>query len=85
MRDPKNLDDVLKTDKSQAKIEQDVSESARYFLKSLLDPRTLAPYPERAHVEAVKWTDPTTRAIKMREFELKEKKRGRTPHRWRGH
>ena len=37
-RDPKNLDRVLKTDKSQAKIEQDSSESVRYGLKSMLQP-----------------------------------------------
>lgn len=85
MRDPKNLDDVLKTDKGQARIEQDISESARYGLKSMLDARTLAPYPVRAREEAAKYVDPTTRAIRMREFELKEKKRGKTRHRWRGH
>jgi hypothetical protein len=36
MRDPKDIDVVLKTDKGQARIEQDVSESARYGLKSML-------------------------------------------------
>lgn len=36
MRDPKNLDDVLKTDKGTAKIEQDVADAARYGLKSML-------------------------------------------------
>lgn len=36
MRDPKNIDVVLKTDMGQAKIEQDVSECARYGLKSQL-------------------------------------------------
>ena len=36
MRDPKDLDVVLKTDKGQAKLEQDVSEAARYGLKSML-------------------------------------------------
>jgi hypothetical protein len=85
MRDPKNLDDVLKTDKSAARIEQDVSECARYGLKSMLDPRTLAPYAVRAHEEVVKWTDPTTRALRMREFELKEKNRGKRKQRWRAH
>lgn len=39
MRDPKNLDDVLKTDKSQAKIEQDVLDDVRYGLKSMLSPK----------------------------------------------
>lgn len=39
MRDPKNIDDVLKTDKGGAKIEQDVTDSARYGLKSMLAPK----------------------------------------------
>lgn len=39
MRDPKNLDDVLKTDKSQTKIEQDVLDDLRYGYKSMLAPR----------------------------------------------
>lgn len=36
MRDPKDLDVVLKTDKGQARLEQDVSECSRYGLKSFL-------------------------------------------------
>ena len=39
MRDPKNLDDVLKTDKSAAKIEQDILDDVRYGLKSMLAPK----------------------------------------------
>jgi hypothetical protein len=39
MRDPKDLDNVLKTDLSSTKIEQDISEAARYSLKSMLAPR----------------------------------------------
>lgn len=39
MRDPKNIDDVLKTDRSQAKIEQDLGDTLRYLLKSMLSPR----------------------------------------------
>jgi hypothetical protein len=38
MRDPKNLDDVLKTDKGNARIEQDAGDAARYALKSFLSP-----------------------------------------------
>lgn len=38
MRDPKNLDDVLKTDKGEAKLEQDVADDVRYGLKSMLSP-----------------------------------------------
>lgn len=36
MRDPKNLDDVLKTDKGQAKLEQDVLDDCRYGMKGYL-------------------------------------------------
>jgi hypothetical protein len=39
MRDPKNLDDVLKTDKSVAKLEQDLGDMARYLVKSMLNPK----------------------------------------------
>jgi hypothetical protein len=39
LRDPKNLDDVLKTDLSAAKIEQDCGDGCRYLLKSMLLPR----------------------------------------------
>ena len=39
MRDPKNLDDVLKTDKGTAKLEQDIYDSFRYGLKSMLAPK----------------------------------------------
>lgn len=39
MRDEKDLDDVAKTDKSQARIEQDCGDCARYLLKSMLAPK----------------------------------------------
>jgi hypothetical protein len=39
VRDPKNLDDVLKTDLSTAKLEQDCGDACRYLLKSMLQPR----------------------------------------------
>lgn len=39
LRDPKNLDDVLKTDLSTAKIEQDCGDAMRYGAKSMLLPR----------------------------------------------
>jgi hypothetical protein len=38
MRDPKKLEDVLKTDLSTAKIDQDCMDAARYGLKSKLQP-----------------------------------------------
>ena len=41
MRDPKNLDDVLKTDLGNARIEQDVADAARYGIKSMLAPRKM--------------------------------------------
>lgn len=41
MRDPKNLDDVLKTDRGAAKIEQDCGDACRYLLKSMLAPRRM--------------------------------------------
>lgn len=74
-------EDALKTDD----LADDVMDAARYLLKSQLDPRILAPYSVRAKEEIVKWADPTTRAIKMREFELREKLRGKRVARWRGH
>ena len=48
MRDPKTIDDVLKTDRSQAKLEQDCGDCCRYFLKSWLSPRQVAPLTVRA-------------------------------------
>src|ERR1700683_310165 len=39
MRDPKSLDDVLKTDLSVAKLEQDLGDMARYLTKSMLQPK----------------------------------------------
>lgn len=38
MRDKNNLDDVLKTDKNAAKLEQDCGDTGRYGLKSKLSP-----------------------------------------------
>lgn len=38
MRDPKNLNDILKTDKGAAKIGMDTIDSARYGVKSMLQP-----------------------------------------------
>jgi hypothetical protein len=39
MRDPKDLDDVLKTDKTSAKLEQDLGDACRYLTKSMLSPK----------------------------------------------
>lgn len=38
MRDPQKLEDVLKTDKSAARIDQDVTDALRYGLRSKLEP-----------------------------------------------
>lgn len=38
MRNPKDLDDVIATDKGSAKLEIDVTDSARYGLKTMLSP-----------------------------------------------
>jgi len=43
MSDPKNLDDILKTDKSGPMIEADSLEGARYGIKSMIKPRKSPP------------------------------------------
>lgn len=77
MRDPKNLDDVLKTDEGAARIEQDVSDSARYGLKSMLSPRTKAPLEVRARAVYDAAKTPTDKHLAMLAFKEREAKRGR--------
>ena len=77
MRDPKNLDDVLKTDKGAARIEQDVSDSARYGLKSKLSPRLKAPLEVRARAVYDAAKTPTDKHLAMLAFKDREAKRGR--------
>jgi hypothetical protein len=48
MRDPKNLDDVLKTDKTEADITMDAADCGRYGLKSMLSPGK-KPKPQAIH------------------------------------
>lgn len=80
--EPGDAEDVQKTDD----VSDDVGDCFRYLLKSMLDPRIKAPYQVRAAAEAEKWRhDPSTLALKMREFEVREKKAGKTKRRWRGH
>lgn len=43
MRNPKDIEDVLKTDKSSAKIEMDSTDAARYGIKSMLRPKKKSP------------------------------------------
>jgi len=73
MRDPKDLDVVLKTDKGQAKLEQDVSEAARYGLKSKLgDSRK--PYDEILRDQIAATPDPLQQHfIRLRETERRQK------------
>ena len=51
IRDPKNLDDVLKTDKANADVSADVADAIRYGLKTMLSPRKKNA--EDAHQEAM--------------------------------
>jgi hypothetical protein len=87
MRDPKNIDRVLKTDKSAARVEQDVSESARYFLKSWLCPRAQAPLPVRAKelwnsMPAETPDQVQSRAMAMMKFEHDNKATKRRASSW---
>jgi hypothetical protein len=60
MRDPKNLDDVTKTDKGRARIEQDVADDVRYGLKSMLGLRH-KPAEETMRERALQIEDPAAR------------------------
>jgi len=84
MRDPKNLDDILKTDKSSAKREQDVLEAARYGLKSMLSPRKQSAE-ERAEEDFLKTTDKTQRMMMLFRKEMTKVKKRFTsmPPSWR--
>lgn len=87
MRDPKDLDVVLKTDKGQARLEQDVSESARYGLKSYLrsakTPRSVvAAEISSQFVEDGVIVDRTEHAMAMRKFYADERKRTVRRGRW---
>ena len=57
MRNPKKLDDILKTDENRARIDQDAIEGERYGLKSKLEPgqkpkEVVAEEKLQAHIEA---------------------------------
>jgi hypothetical protein len=87
MRDPKDLDVVLKTDKGQAKLEQDVSEAARYGLKSYLRSAKTPVSVVRAEVASQFVEDgvivePTELAIAMRKFESDQRKKSKRRTRW---
>lgn len=83
MRDPKDLDVVLKTDKGQARLEQDVSESARYGLKSELKDMSKVPIAVMAQEVRASTDDAHERSMRMREFEVKHKVSTRRKSAWR--
>src|SRR6202000_43527 len=66
MRDPKNIDDILKTDKGQARIEQDAIEAARYALKSMLAPNQKVPVAVQAQEIRASTDDAHERSMRMR-------------------
>ena len=73
MRDPKNLDDVLKTDKGSAKLEQDLGDMARYLVKSMLAPRAKT-HEEKVVDELNATPDPMANyLIQLREHARQEK------------
>ena len=83
LRDPKNLDDVLKTDLSTAKIEQDIGDAGRYLVKSMLAPRAK---PEEAQFqETIANISPQARAMLTfrREQTRAKPKRQVMPPSWR--
>jgi hypothetical protein len=85
MRDPKNLDDILKTDTGAARLEQDVADSARYGLKSMLRPRMIAPQSVRENELVQSIPDLTQKNIalmKFRENEMRRTRVSRAPS-WR--
>ena len=84
MRDPKDLDVVLKTDKGSARLEQDSSESARYGLKSFLAPRKIAPLEVRAQEVYSSISDAHTRGMAMTQFYAKNQRQTGRAH-WRQH
>lgn len=84
MRDPKNLDDVLKTDKSQAKLEQDVLDDLRYGLKTMLAPRKKTD--EDKYQERMQEAQPVERLMIAFRHEQKkvQKRKVVMPPSWKG-
>lgn len=85
MRDPKNIDDVLKTDKGQARMEMDIADDVRYGLKTMLAPR--AKSTKEIHDEKMFETpDPAKRMLMHYKFEQRKviKKRTVMPPSWKG-
>lgn len=84
MRDPKDIDDVLKTDKGQAKIEQDVLDDVRYGLKTMLAPRRKTE--DQKFNEKMATADPAGRMMLAYRQSLKKAsvKRPAMPPSWKG-
>ena len=84
MRDPKDIDDVLKTDKSAAKIEQDCTEACRYLLKSMLSPRKKTQ--EQEFQQAMQTASPEERMMLAYQHQMRTKPRlhGKLVPSWRG-
>jgi len=84
LRDPKNLDDVLKTDLSAAKIEQDCGDACRYLLKSMLAPKRKTE--EDEFKEAMDTAKPAERMLLLFRHEQKKAKPKRQlmPPSWKG-
>lgn len=83
MRDPKNLDDVLKTDKGQARLEQDCYDAVRYALKSMLSPNQKVPIAVQASEIKASSDDMQVISMRMREFDNKVKQGTRRRSSWR--
>ena len=84
MRDPKNLDDVLKTDLSTARIEQDCGDGCRYLVKSMLAPRKKTE--EDVFQEQMAAATPVERTMLAYKRDMRKpaKKRQVLPPSWRG-
>lgn len=84
MRDPKNIDDVLKTDKTQAKLEQDVLDDLRYGLKTMLAPKKKTD--EDKYQESMAVADPAARMMIAFKHEQRKvaKRRVIMPPSWKG-
>lgn len=77
VRDPKNLDDVLKTDKTSGKVEMDAADGVRYGLKSMLAPRKANT--EEVFQVAMAVANPAERTmLAFKHMAEKQKRAGRT-------
>jgi hypothetical protein len=82
LRDPKNLDVVLKTDLSTAKIEIDVYDAVRYLLKSMLAPKHKTEETEFGELFAKAQPEVQTMMLATREMKKKAKPKRFMPPTW---